>query len=68
MARSTASFRPDSQRPGLVSVVMPTDEDIHLVFAVADVCILTCETSARLMSESKVLPRIDFGEVLLAAR
>src|SRR5260370_8595054 len=58
---------PTGQRGG-DPVMISTDEDIRLVFAVADGWLLVCETSARLFSDSQVVSRLDFGEVLLAAR
>lgn len=48
--------------------IISTDEDIRLVFAVPEGWLLVCETSAQLASESGVVSRVEFGEVLLAAR
>jgi hypothetical protein len=39
-----------------------------LVFAVAEGWLLICETSARLVRDSQMVSRLDFREVLLAAR
>lgn len=58
---------PTGQRQG-DPVIITTDEDIRLVFVVAEGWLLVCETSARLFSDSQVISRLDFGEVLLAAR
>lgn len=49
-------------------VVISTDEDILVAFAVDDDWLLVCETSVRLMSGSKIASRLDFGEVLQAVR
>jgi hypothetical protein len=49
-------------------VIISADEDIRLAFAVDDGWLLVCETSVRLVDESQVVSRLDFGEVLLAAR
>lgn len=49
-------------------VIISADEDIRLVFAVAEGWLMVCETSARFVSDGQVVSRLDFGEVLLAAR
>jgi len=49
-------------------VSIAVDEDIRLVFAVAGGWLLLCETSVRLFIEWQEVSRLDFGEVLLAAR
>jgi hypothetical protein len=58
---------PTGQRQG-DPVVISAEEDIRLVFAVADGSLLICETSVRLVSDGQVVSRLEFGEVLLAAR
>lgn len=59
---------PTGQRQGGDPVIISTDEDIRLVFAVAEGWLLVCETSAQLVIDSQVVSRLEFGEVLLAAR
>ncbi len=49
-------------------VVVSTDEDIRFAFAVAEGWILVCETSVRLVASGQEASRLEFGEVLLAAR
>lgn len=49
-------------------VIISTDEDIHLAFSVSEGWILVCETSVRLVIDGAEASRLDFGEVLLAAR
>ena len=49
-------------------VVISAEEDIRLVFSVADDWLLVCETSALLVTGSQVVSRLDFGEVAIAAR
>jgi hypothetical protein len=49
-------------------LIICADEDIRVAFAVAEGWLLVCETSVRLYSDSHVVSRLDFGEVLLAAR
>jgi hypothetical protein len=59
---------PTGQRTG-DPVVISADEDIRLAFAVADDWLLVCETSARLVrSDNHEVSRLEFGEVVLAAR
>jgi hypothetical protein len=58
---------PTGQRQG-DPVIISTDEDIRLAFAVAEGWLLVCETSARLVSDGQMVSRLEFGEVLLAAR
>ena len=56
--------RPGPGDPEIISA----EEDIRLAFAVAGGWLLVCETSALLVSDSQVVSRLAFGDVLLAAR
>lgn len=49
-------------------VVISVDEDIRLAFAVAGGWLLVCETSVRLFTGVQEVSRLEFGEVLVAAR
>jgi len=49
-------------------VVIATDEDIRLAFAVAGGWLLVCETSIRYFIEGELASQLEFGEVLLAGR
>ncbi len=49
-------------------VVVSADEDLRFVFAVPEGWILVCETSVRLVVDGQEASRLEFGEVLLAAR
>lgn len=48
--------------------VIPTNEDIHLVFAVDNGWLLVCESSVRLFADFKEISRLEFGEVVTTAR
>lgn len=58
---------PTGQRRGDPEIIS-AEEDIRLAFAVAGGWLLVCETSALLVSDSQVVSRLEFGDVLLAAR
>jgi hypothetical protein len=49
-------------------VVISADEDIRLAFMVTGGWLLVCETSVRLLIKGQEVSRLEFGEVLLAAR
>lgn len=56
-------------QPAADPAVISADEDIRLAFAVAGDWLLVCETSVRLISsDNHEMSRLEFGEVLLAAR
>jgi hypothetical protein len=58
---------PTGERQG-EPMVVSADEDIRLALAVAGGWLLVCETSVRLFIDGQLFSRVDFGEVLLAAR
>lgn len=49
-------------------VSLSSDEDLRFVFGIGEDWIFVCETSVRLIVDGQEVSRLEFGEVLHAAR